>query len=307
MGLNADENAVLNIEGHPYPSVLMGEDAFTGWFGKGRFPSESERAKRYCETLHAAYDYGVRGFAMSPHPALCSILANFKERHPDAVCVANPHWGSHYNLGKESLWAEKNLRRMLATVACKLEPEDAARKPGGVFAGVDTRDCFGDMDFRRIILDPVEYARDIQAFRGFCDFCVVGNLPFGFLHFAGRMDIVEAEISFVRSTGMVPIGICEGGRRVLDAVRKLDVAGFWVWQNRTEVFPAMEGLGEALSHDRRPATAYRIFDHPTGFDLSASLGYVKSNMAISALLIGVGSLEHAHLTFPAIDGFRGRK
>ncbi|MBU1112007.1 MAG: hypothetical protein KJ896_04460, partial [Nanoarchaeota archaeon] len=70
-----DNFKFITIENKNYPSVIMGEDHFTGWFSKcPKFDSEEERAKAYRECLETAYSLGVRGFSMSPHDTLILVL-----------------------------------------------------------------------------------------------------------------------------------------------------------------------------------------------------------------------------------------
>ena len=46
----------IEIENKKYPTVIMGEDHFTGWFKKCRkYDSEEERENAYRETLEIAY------------------------------------------------------------------------------------------------------------------------------------------------------------------------------------------------------------------------------------------------------------
>src|SRR3989338_773976 len=105
----------INIENKSYPSVIMGEDRFTGWFGKKLFNTEKQREIAYKDSIETAYDCGVRGFSMSPHPTLIKVLKNFKKEHPEIVCISNHHWQTHYYLGKKSLWTKENMERLAST------------------------------------------------------------------------------------------------------------------------------------------------------------------------------------------------
>ena len=75
----------IKIEGKNYPTVIMGEDVFTGWFKKGKFKTEKQRAKAYKATIEEAYRQGVRGFSISPQKTLVKVLKTFKKKHPGMV------------------------------------------------------------------------------------------------------------------------------------------------------------------------------------------------------------------------------
>ena len=106
----------IKIENKKYPTVIMGEDHFTGWFKKCRkYDSEEEREISYRQTVETAYSLGVRGFSMSPHPTLIKVLKEFKKEHPEIICISNPHWQTNYYLGDKSLWLPENLERLGAS------------------------------------------------------------------------------------------------------------------------------------------------------------------------------------------------
>ena len=68
----------IMVEERVYPRVIMGEDNFSGWFGKGTFATEEQRATEYHKALETAYDLGVRGFSISPQDTLVRTLRAFK-------------------------------------------------------------------------------------------------------------------------------------------------------------------------------------------------------------------------------------
>jgi hypothetical protein len=159
------------LDGKAYPTVIMGEDNFTGWFGKGIFASEKERANKYRRALSAAYMQGVRGFSISPQQTLVRVLKTFKRNHPSIICIANPHWQRHYRLGRESLWMPQNLERLRASVNARLKPsmrnnyrlKNIREKP------------FTAKDVKNINLNEKEYRKSLATF-AFCDFILVGNI-----------------------------------------------------------------------------------------------------------------------------------
>lgn len=288
----------LTVENKAYPAVVMGEDSFTGWFGKGNFPNESDREAAYTGALEAAYRQGVRGYSMSPHPTLMKAIASFKSSHPDIRVVANPHFKSHYYVGDQSLWSPANLSRLIATVAAKL-PE-SVRSASPIFKDADLSTRFSDAEIAQIHLDEKEYLERLDAFKKFSDFTIVGNLPFGFLAFIGRDDIIRRETALARSRGLVPLGISEGGGVSAKMLQGLDVAAVWMWANRTLQFPVPVDLPALLGGYGRPVTAFRVFEHPDGFAPAASLAFIRDNRKISSLVVGVDDKSQAAETFAKI-------
>lgn len=51
----------VTVEGRPYPSVILGEDSFTGWFKKNHYQSDVGYTQSYQKTLDVSYRLGVRG------------------------------------------------------------------------------------------------------------------------------------------------------------------------------------------------------------------------------------------------------
>lgn len=288
----------IALEGKPYPTVIMGEDNFSGWFGKGDFPSEVARAAAYREALTAAYAQGVRGFSMSPHPTLLAELRSFKKDHPDIIVIANPHWQSHYYVGDESLWTPRNRARVLATVAAML-PE-AVRAASALLKGQKLPPPFSKEEIARFRLDEAEFKAQLDRYKGLADFCIVGNLSFGALAYTGRQDIIEREIALVRAAGMVPLGISEGGDASAAKLKRLDVAGLWMWANRTEQFPSPGNVARATSGAAVPVTAFRIFENADKFDLEASLAFIRKAGKIVSFVVGVDDGAQAKETFAKI-------
>jgi hypothetical protein len=282
----------IEIEGKKYPTVIMGEDKFTGWFGKDIFSSEPDRAKAYRTTIQAAYDKGVRGFSMSPHETLISILKEFKKEHPDIICIANPHWKSHYYIGEESLWLPDNLKRLRASIA-KRHPELAAHEWFRDLTG-----AFSDKEIAEIRLDVEEHKERLKRF-SFCDFCLVGNLGPGALILLDRQDIINEEITHVRDAGMVPIGMCEATITIPE-MEKLDIAATWTWINRDFSCPDTTTALKIIEEAKKTITAYRVLSSPKGFDLEGSIRFIKDIKNIQSMVIGVQNPAQASETFTKI-------
>lgn len=293
----------IKLEGKPYPTVIMGEDNFSGWFGKGDYPSEAARAAAYREALKAAYAQGVRGFSMSPHPTLLAELRRFKKSHPDIIVIANPHWQSHYYVGEESLWTPRNRGRVLATVAAML-PE-AVRSASDLLRGKELPPPFSKEEIARFRLDEKEFKAQLDRYKGLADFCIVGNLSFGALAYSGRQDIIEREIALVRAAGMLPLGISEGGDASAAKLKTLKVAGLWVWANRTERFPSPGNVAEAAGGAGVPVTAFRIFEHPGAFDIEASVAFLRKTGAVASIVVGVDTGAQATETFGKLRALYG--
>jgi len=261
----------ITIEDKKYPTVIMGEDNFTGWFGKGVFAEEEERAKSYRLTLETAYSLGVRGFSISPHDTLLDVLREFKKTHPDVVCIANPHWQSHYYLGEESLWKNELISKS---------------------------NTFTEEQIKSIRLDEAEYREQLKKF-DFCDFCLVGNVGRSALLIAGREDILRKEIEIVRKYGFIPLGMCEGAS-VLPKLETLDVAGSWVRISKHYAFPTLEAGLRAVKGAKKPVTAYKVLSGPGELNITESIQFIKSIKQITAIVIGVENQEQAKETFSIV-------
>jgi len=272
----------IQIEGQNYPTVIMGEDHFTGWFSKcPKFNSEEERAKAYRETLEIAYSLGVRGFSISPHDTLILVLKKFKKKYPEIVCIANHHWHSHYYLEEKSMWDSEIISKL----------------------GPDAKENFSEKEIKEIWLNEKEYHEDLEKFSKFCDFCLVGNLGISVLITLSREDIIEREIELARKYGMIPLGMCEGGALALEKMEKLDVAGTWVCVNKDYLCPDLKTGLPILKSAKKPVTGYRIFSSPKGFDLEKSMEFVNSVETIKTIVVGVANKEQARETFSKLKEF----
>jgi hypothetical protein len=283
------------IENKNYPSIIMGEDNFTGWFGKGNFVTEEERAEAYKDTLEAAYALGVRGFSMSPQRTLMKVLKDFKVKNPDIVCIANTHWQSHYFFGSESLWEEKNLERLAATDATLID--SVSRKACHWFKNVNIKDAFSKEEISKFRLDEKEYKQQLNEFKQFCDFCLVGNIGASSFVMLGRKDIVKKEIELVREVGLIPIGMCQGGGFALPMIEDFNVAGTWLWINKDFCYPSLEQSLKAIKESKKPITAYKVFSSSKGFDIEASVKFIKSIKQIKSIVVGVENRQQAKETF----------
>lgn len=285
----------ITIENKDYPTVIMGEDNFTGWFGKGNFNSEEERAKSYKETLEIVYGLGVRGFSISPQKTLIEVLKQFKKKHSEIICISNHHWRNHYYAGKESLWTKENLEKLGATEKSILNKD--LIKDCYWFKNISVGKRFSKKEIKSFGLDEEEYTKQLKELRGVCDFCLVGNLGRSALILLGREDIVKREIELAREQGFVPLGMCEAGGLALLKIEKLDVAGTWVWINRHFSCPSLNYALKVIKESKKPITAYKIFTSPEEFDLDKSIEFIKSVPKIKSIVIGVENKEQARETF----------
>lgn len=285
----------IKIEDTIYPTVIMGEDRFTGWFGKKLFNSENERAIAYHECLDVAYSLGVRGFSISPQPTLIKVLKKFKKEHSDITCISNHHWQSHYYIGNESLWEKENLRKLDSTVASRIGT--SLWKECYWLKDTDLNNAFSDEDIKEFRLDEREYKNELKLFRDFCDFCLVGNIGISALMILGREDIVKKEIELARKSGFIPLGMCQGGGIALPKIEKLNVGGSWVWINRHFSFPNLKYTLDAIRKAKKPITAYKVFTSPEGFNLEESIKFIKKIPQIKSVVVGVENKEQAKETF----------
>ncbi|MBI3887440.1 hypothetical protein HY310_00035, partial [Candidatus Microgenomates bacterium] len=262
----------IEIENKKYPSIIMGEDQFTSWFPKCKtnYKTETARAKAYAETVNAAYFEGVRGFSMSPHETLIKVLSVFKKDHPEIVCIANPHFGKNYYLNNESLWLPKNLERLTNTL------------------NRNDNNAFSKEEIANFRIDTDEYFKNLQTFKTFCDFSLIGNLYKGTLLLLGRKDLIIKESVLVRKIGMTPLLICEAGNIALKKSNGIDCAGYWVLYN--------EG-SDNLVKVNKPITAYKAFTRKDGFDVEKTINFFNKIKNVKSLVVGVENSIQAKETF----------
>jgi hypothetical protein len=283
-----------------YPRIIMGEDHFTGWFKKCKeYLSEEERAQEYNATLEMAYSLGVRGFSMSPHDTLINVLKNFKQKHPDIICIANYHWKTNYYIDSESLWEEKNMKKLVNFASSKIDKE---MQDQCYWFKETTNQFFTPEEVAKFRLNEEEYTSQLKKF-DFCDFCLVGDLGISSLILHERVDIIEKEVELVRKAGKIPLLMAEGGGLALPTAEKLDVFGSWLCINRSYVFPNFKVALNAIKKSTKPITAYKILTSPDGFDLEKSINFIKTIPQINSIVVGVDGANQAKETFTRLKEF----
>ncbi|MAG39842.1 hypothetical protein CMI41_02655 [Candidatus Pacearchaeota archaeon] len=285
----------IKIENRDYPSVIMGEDKFTGWFEKDSFGTEEQRGMAYKEAIETAYVCGVRGFSMSPQPTLVAVLKKFKKTHPEIVCISNHHWQTHYYIGNKSLWSKENLDRIFATEKYHSDPD--LIKGSYWFKDVDNNKRFSKEEIETIRLDEKEYIAQLKEFGSFCDFCLVGNYGKSTLLTIGREDIIKKEIKLARKAGLVPLGMCEGGGLALPKMEQLDVGGHWAWINRQHAHPNLSYTLDVIKKIKKPITAYKVFTSSEGFNFEESIKLIRNIPQIKSIVVGIEDKEQARETF----------
>lgn len=294
------EFSSFNLSGKQYPSVIMGEDKFTGWWAGQKKYSEKERARDYLQTLEIAYSMGVRGFSISPNSTLIKVLRKFKKQHQEIVCISNHHWYANYYLGDKSLWENETLKKVVASD--KFYCDQGVIKDSEWFKDINAKDRLTKKEIDSIRLDEKEYRKQLRKF-SFCDFFLVGNFGRTSLLLLGRKDIIEREIELIRESGLIPIGMCEGGGLALLDYEKMDVAGTWVWINRHTACPNLDYALEIIKKAKRPIIAYRVLESPDGFDLKKSISFIKTIPQIKSIVIGVENKEQAEETFSELHKY----
>ncbi len=292
------EFSFIKIETKKYPTIIMGEDQFTGWFKKcKKYNSEKERAVAYKQTIEVAYSKGVRGFSMSPHPTLIKILKHFKMKHPNIVCIANPHWHKNYYLHNESLWSNENMEKLKAS---EIFYGAKSLIKNNKFKETNIKKIFSREEIDLFRLDEKEYLEQLNQFN-FCDFILIGNLGKNALIHLEREDIIKREIKLVRDYGRIPIGICEDGGLNLSKYEKMNISGTWILLNKYKNYPKLNDILKIIKKSKKPLTAYRIFVNPKGFNLENPISFIKNINQIKSIVVGVENKEQAEKTFSKLN------
>lgn len=291
----------IKIEGKNYPSIIMGEDHFSGWFAKSGvdYPNEELRAKSYFDSISIAYKFGVRGFSVSPHNTVIKVLSDFKAIHPDIICIANPHYQQNYYIGSESLWTPTNFGRLTSTIYHNIHDKENLNMSW--FKDVDKFTPFSKTEIKNFRLDINEYSQNISKFNNFCDFSLVGNLHRSALLLLDRQDLVIAESKLVRQSGMIPLLMCEAGALALDISLNIDCAGYWIYMNEDFGFPNNIELIKRINNSNKPITAYKAFTRNGGFDVDKTIEYFKKIPQVSSLVVGVENPVQAQETFSKLS------
>jgi hypothetical protein len=287
----------IKIEDKDYPTIIMGEDHFSGWFAKSGtdYPSEELRAKSYLESISVAYQLGARGFSVSPHPTIMKVLADFKEKHPDIICIANPHYRKNYYLDNESLWTSNNLGRLTSTIFHHLKNPEY--REVSWFKDVDDYLPFSEYDIANFRLDENEYQQNISEFVEFCDFSLVGNIHRSALLLLDRQDLVVKESEMVRKTNMIPILMCESGALAIAKSIEIDCAGYWIYMNEDFGFPSLGELLNKIKNINKPITAYKAFTRSDGFNVQKTINFFRKIKQVKSLVVGIKNATQAQETF----------
>lgn len=288
------------IEGKKYPAIILGEDHFTGWFSKSRYKnsSDNKKVKSYKETIKIAYSLGVRGFTMSPHDSLIKVLKEFKEKHPDIVCISNPHFGKNYYLEKESLWSTKNWNRLTATIhkrLGKLKLEELTW-----FKNADIYKPFSNKEIDSFWLNANEYGKSLNIFGKFCDFSLIGNLHRSALLLLGRKDLIKKESELVRDYKMIPLLFCEAGVATLEKAKGIDCAGYWICMSEDFAYPSISKLTDYLKRVKKPVTAYKAFTRKEGFNVRKTVNFFSNIKQVKSLVVGIENASQAKDTFVSL-------
>jgi len=291
----------IKVEDRDYPIIIMGEDHFSGWFAKSGndYQNEELRAKSYLETITVAYELGVRGFSISPHKTIIKVLSDFKTKHPDIICIANPHYKKNYYIGNESLWTPNNLGRLTTTIFNHLiEPET---KKIFWFKDVDKYTPFSNIEIANFRLDETEYTRNLTEFSKFCSFSLIGNLHRSALLLLDRQDLIIKESELVRKSNMIPILMCEAGSAALEKSKDIDCAGYWIYMNDEFGFPNIDKLLLDIKNINKPITAYKAFTRSGGFNVQKTLDFFKEIKQIKSLVVGIENANQAKETFTKLS------
>jgi len=288
------------IENKNYPSIIMGEDRFTGWFYKSEtnYKTEELRAKAYYESIDIAYQLGVRGFSMSPHPTLIEVLNNFKKDHSDIVCIANPHFQKNYYLNNESLWTSDNLGRLAATIYNRYSKE---LKNINWFREIDKYQPFSYEEINNFSLNTNEYSNNLNIFNQFCDFSLIGNLHRSALLLLNRQDLVIKESELVRKAGMIPILMCEAGVLAIEKGKNIDCGAYWIMMNEELGVPNISELIEYIKTVNKPITAYKAFTRSDGFNAKKTIKFFNKVDQVKSLVVGVENSDQAEETFSLLN------
>lgn len=290
----------IEIEGSKYPTVILGEDHFTGWFSKSRYKnsSDNKRVKSYKKTIKTAYALGVRGFSMSPHDSLIKALKEFKEKHPDIVCISNPHFGKNYYLERESLWSTKNFNRLTATIYKKLGTHKLDNPTW--FKNADRYKPFSNKEIDSFWLNINEYSKSLNVFGKFCNFSLIGNLHRSALLLLGRKDLVKKESELVRDYKMIPLLFCEAGVAALEKAKGIDCAGYWIYMNEEFAYPSVSKLTGYLKRVNKPVTAYKAFTRKGGFNVRKTVKFFGNIKQVKSLVVGIENASQAKDTFTSL-------
>lgn len=290
----------IKIENKNYPSLIMGEDHFTGWFSKSEisYKTEDLKAKSYSEAINIAYQLGVRGFSMSPHQTLIEVLSNFKKDHSDIVCIANPHFQKNYYLNNESLWTSNNLGRLIATIFNRCSKE---LKNINWFNRIENYQPFTDVEISKISLNVSEYSNNLNIFNQFCDFSLIGNLHRSALLLLNRQDLIIKESELVRKASMIPILMCEAGKLALEKGKDIDCGGYWVMMNEEFGVPSINELVQYLKNINKPITAYKAFTRSDGFNPIKTIKFFNKIDQVKSLVVGVENSNQAKETFTLLS------
>ena len=297
---------VYDIEGHDYPRCILGSDRFLDWFPK-KPPSHHLTTKYTLKMMRCAYELGIRGFDLSLKYNILDAFKQLREVYLDAIGIGNPNWLCGYKLDRIDLMEFKNRivfrifenhlneddRKKIATMPNKYRKKrlyiDRTCRP------------LSDEEVERIYIDEKEWLNRLSVLRPLSSFCLIGADYADWMCLLGRDDLINWQISSVRSYGMIPVSSSHWTSLSLPLLDKKDYAAHWVLANKAWMYLDFDKAISAIRMTEKPVTAFRILRGiKLPEDIPATIKWLRNIIGVNSVVVGVDNPEQANITIPVI-------
>ncbi|MCB2202621.1 hypothetical protein KQH56_01305 [bacterium] len=290
------------------PPIILGGDPFSQQF---RFLYRKDRVWKlhdedYClSIMRSAYEAGCRGFDLS-FPENVRLLKRLMAEVDEPVLgFGNPTWNQGVMFNGRFIFFIRD--RILKSLVDRIWPRPVANlvrtqlaKEAVLVFGYDgDAEPLTDKEIAGIYLDEDIFRQRLSIFKGVCQYIYFGGSDADYLVSLGRMDLVEAMLSVVRSEGFEPMLLCQYPSLIIPAVDRagIGVKGYVAPLNRIWSWFDHQSTLEAVLNTDKSVIAFMALSSPELHqDISGALNWLYDVAGVDSILFGTATPEHARET-----------
>jgi hypothetical protein len=290
------------------PPIILGGDPFSRQF---RFLYRKDRVwklhdEAYClSIMRSAYESGCRGFDLS-FPENVALLKRLTAEVGEPLTgFGNPTWNQGVMFNGRFIFFIRD--RILRTLVDRIWPrriaslvdEKLSEEAVLVFGYDRNADPLTDEEIAAIYLDEDIFRKRLSVFKGVCQYIYFGGSDADYLVSLGRLDLVEAMLSVVRSEGFEPMLLCQYPSLVIPAVDRagIGVKGYVAPLNRVWSWFDHQSTLEAVQNTDKAVIAFMALSSPELHkDIPGALKWLYDVAGVDSILFGTATPEHASET-----------